>query len=244
MSFYREISKYYDYIFPVGENQLNFIKNCAGKPGGKILDVACGSGGYSVELAKEGYLVTAVDIEEEMVEKVKKKASENGLSINAFKCDMRELEKKIGERFDTIFCIGNALVHLTSLKEITDVLGQMRRLLAEGGFLVLQIVNYDRIIKYNLDGLPTITNDEIGLEFTRKYRYKKESNIIEFNTSLKIKNGDCETEYNNSVELLPLKSGELAAALRNAGFSAFDFYGDFKYSDYTEDSHLLVVKAR
>jgi len=99
------------------------------------------------------------------------------------------------------------------------------RLLAEGGFLVLQIVNYDRIIKYNLDGLPTITNDEIGLEFTRKYRYKKESNIIEFNTSLKIKNGDCETEYNNSVELLPLKSGELAAALRNAGFSAFDFYG-------------------
>jgi len=32
------------------------------------------------------------------------------------------------------------------------------------------------------------------------------------------------------VELLPLKSGELAAALRNAGFSAFDFYGDFKYS--------------
>jgi len=45
------------------------------------------------------------------------------------------------------------------------------------------------------------------------------------------------------VELLPLKSGELAAALRNAGFSAFDFYGDFKYSDYTEDSHLLVVKA-
>jgi len=28
--------------------------------------------------------------------KSKKKASENGLSINAFKCDMRELEKKIG----------------------------------------------------------------------------------------------------------------------------------------------------
>jgi len=60
-------------IFSRRRKSIEFYKNCAGKPGGKILDVACGSGGYSVELAKEGYLVTAVDIEEEMVEKVKRK---------------------------------------------------------------------------------------------------------------------------------------------------------------------------
>jgi len=37
MSFYREISKYYDYIFPVGENQLNFIKIAQESPVGKSL---------------------------------------------------------------------------------------------------------------------------------------------------------------------------------------------------------------
>jgi len=157
---------------------------------------------------------------------------------------MRELEKKIEDRFNAIFCIGNSLVHLTNLKEITDVLGQMKRLLTDGGFLALQIVNYDRIFKYNLDGLPTITNDKLGLEFIRKYKFKKESNTIDFNTTLRIKEGDFKAEYNNSVELLPLKSRELYAALGEAGFSSIDFYGDFKCSIYTEDSPLLVVKAR
>ncbi|HHV28431.1 MAG TPA: class I SAM-dependent methyltransferase [Clostridium sp.] len=244
MSFYGEISKYYDYIFPVGENQLNFIKDCAGSPGGRILDVACGSGGYSIELAKAGYLMTAVDIEDGMVEKVKTKAAENGLSINAFKCDMRELEEKVRERFNAIFCIGNSLVHLANLKEIADALTQMKHILADDGCLVLQTVNYDRIIKYNLDGLPTIANDEFGVEFVRKYKFKKESNTIDFNTTLIIKKGDSKAEYNNSVELLPLRSSELAWALKEAGFTTFDFYGDFKYSNYTEDSPSLVVKAR
>jgi 2-polyprenyl-3-methyl-5-hydroxy-6-metoxy-1,4-benzoquinol methylase len=35
--------------------------------------VACGTGGYSLELAKQGYNVTAVDLDAEMVEKLKNK---------------------------------------------------------------------------------------------------------------------------------------------------------------------------
>ncbi len=68
MGFYEQISKYYDYIFPAGKEQIDFIETAAGTPPKKVLDIACGSGGYSVALAKDGYSVTAVDLDEKMVE--------------------------------------------------------------------------------------------------------------------------------------------------------------------------------
>lgn len=243
MGFYDEISRYYDYIFPVGENQLKFIKECTSETDKKILDIACGSGGYSVELAKTGYRMTAVDIEDEMVGRVKEKAREEGLDVNALKCDMREIQDKIRDKFDVVFCIGNSIVHLNGFNEIVDALKQMRSILEKDGSLVLQIVNYDRIIKYNLAGLPTITNDEIGLEFIRKYRYEKDKNFISFDTTLIINDGDMPVQYDNSIELFPLTSGELSTALKEAGFLNFKFYGDFNYSPYSEDSYMLVVKA-
>jgi len=62
MGFYEEISKYYDYIFPVGKEQINFITKVAGEGPKSVLDIACGTGGYALELAKQGYAVTAVDL--------------------------------------------------------------------------------------------------------------------------------------------------------------------------------------
>ncbi|MFZ5988803.1 MAG: class I SAM-dependent methyltransferase [Bacillota bacterium] len=244
MGFYDEISRYYDYIFPVGTLQLEFIKESSKSPGKRILDVACGSGGYSIELAKAGYKVTAVDIEDEMIIKVKDKADKAGLNIEAYKCDMRELSDTIGGKFDTIFCIGNSIVHLSSLHEVKEALKQMKGLLDEEGSLILQIINYDRIIKHNLTQLPPIRNDEIGLEFIRKYEYVEDKNVINFNTTLAVENKTRSDVFTNSIELFPIMSMEFEEVLKEAGFEGLEFYGDFNYAPYDENSYMLVVKAR
>lgn len=49
--------------------------------GASILDMGCGTGRHSVELAKRGYKVTGVDISEGMLDQARKKAEEAGLSI-------------------------------------------------------------------------------------------------------------------------------------------------------------------
>ncbi|MDP4181321.1 MAG: class I SAM-dependent methyltransferase, partial [Bacillota bacterium] len=59
MGFYDEISKYYDYIFPSFEEQLRFINDIAGEPPRSLLDIACGTGSYSIKLAKKGFDITA-----------------------------------------------------------------------------------------------------------------------------------------------------------------------------------------
>lgn len=243
MSFYDEISKYYDKIFPAGEEQVSFIMEAAGKKAAKILDIACGSGTYSIALAKEGYKVTAVDIEDEMVRKVQDKAKRDKVDIEAFVCSMTELEDKLAQKYQVLFCIGNSLVHLKSLEEIEHVLKQMYNLAEPDGVVIIQIMNYDRIIRLGLKELPTIINEESGIEFIREYDYKPELKIIDFNTTLIVKNkGNAET-FKNTVELLPLLSDELTDIVEKVGFKRYECYGNFKCSSYKEDSYMLVLKA-
>lgn len=243
MAFYEEISKYYDYIFPIGEEQLDFIKKGVGEPPKRLLDAACGSGGYSVSLAKQGYRMVALDYDMGMVRLARNKAEAEKLDIQVVQCDMKKLSECVKESFDGIFCIGNSIVHLGSHAEIQDTLAQMHGLLREGGKLVLQIINYDRIIKYGINELPAITNSEVGLQFIRKYEYDEEKGIIHFVTTLTIDKNDEKERYDNSIELLPLVSTDMEGLLRNAGFDSIKFYGDFKGSEYSDASYMLVVEA-
>jgi glycine/sarcosine N-methyltransferase len=211
MGFYEQISKYYDYIFPVGDEQLEFLKSLFYKTPEKVLDIACGSGGYSVELAKSGHNVTAVDLDDKMVELAIKKANKESLKIEIYQCDMKELNHKFidSQNFDFIFCIGNSIAHLKSPDDIQEALYQMYSILNPGGTLVLQIINFDRILKHSISELPTLRNSEIGLEFIRKYMYDSESGHIAFNTVLIVNNANSMERFENSIELFPILSSKL-----------------------------------
>ncbi len=243
MGFYEQLSKYYDFIFPVGKEQLKFLKEAAGIPPKELLDIACGSGGYSLELAKAGYRMTAVDVDPEMVKLAEQKVRREGLAIEVRECDMLQLANGLTGQYHCVFCIGNSIVHLGSHGEILAALKQMHHLLADKGCLVLQIINFDRIINREIKALPTIKNDEIGLEFVRRYNYKKESGLINFDTMLTVSHQEGEERYENSIELFPLLCRQMEELLKASGFEHFHFYGDFNGSEYGEDSFLLVVKA-
>lgn len=111
--FYTRIADYYDNIFPTGEAQLQLISKTAGQPPKDILDVACGSGGYSNGLSDMGYRITAIDLDEKMVESLKEKDD----NIDARVLNMLHIEQLPG-KYDLIFCIGNSLVHLNDPGEI------------------------------------------------------------------------------------------------------------------------------
>lgn len=240
MGFYEEISKYYDYIFPVGKAQIHFIMKAAGKPPKTLLDIACGTGGYAIEFAKQGYSITAMDLDPKMIEELRRKISSNNLNINALQGNMLELSKRLDTKYDLAFCIGNSLVHLDGEKEIEVFLRGIRSILNAEGGLVIQIINYDRVLANNVQSLPTIENEEIGLKFKRIYRYDPGINKIFFKTVLQVDGNEIE----NEIPLYPILADNIVALLRNTGYNKIRLYGDFKGSEFDKNnSYALVLTA-
>ena len=80
------------------EDSFLLLRNVEGIKGKKVLDMGTGSGIIALSLAKENE-VTAVDIDEEALDFVRKKAKEMGLKVKCFKSDLFE---RVREKFDVI----------------------------------------------------------------------------------------------------------------------------------------------
>lgn len=241
MGFYQEIAKYYDYIFPTGKEQLYFLKEIAGKPPKSVLDIACATGGYSIELAKTGYNVTAVDLDREMLDQLDIKSKKEQQSIRLLQENMLGLKNRLSENFDMVFCIGNSIVHLDNLQQIKNFIRDARCLAGNNGNLVLQTINFDRIILRDIKSLPTIENKDAGMTFRRNYRYDKQNNRIYFNTILSVEGN----EYENEIPLYPLTEDELTAAVQEAGFKRVKLFADFSGNEFDKyNSYMLVLWAR
>lgn len=238
MKFYEAIVAHYDDIFPLGNVPLNLMKRIAGQPPAKILDLACGTGSYSLALSRNGYEVTASDSDHAMVKKLNEK---NDGSIDVKQFNMRDVAECVNETYDEIICIGNSLVHLDSFEEVQHCLKGMKKVLKPDGSLLIQIINYDRVIYHLVTKLPTIINNKANLTFKRNYIHDYENHRILFNGILEV--GDYTSS--ETTTLLPLKSENVVDMLKLAGFRDISIYGSFELMPFKAlESMALIVIAK
>jgi SAM-dependent methyltransferase len=76
--------------------------------GERILDLACGIGRHSVELAKRGFDVVGIDISEELLEIARNEAESQSLSIDFQQADLRELDLR--DEFDIVLSLNDGAV--------------------------------------------------------------------------------------------------------------------------------------
>ena len=104
---------------------LLYKKGC--KNGDNVLDLACGTGSLAVQLAGQGFIVTAADISQEMLTAAAIKSSE----VQWLCCDMRGLP--FDGEFDGVICALDSINHLTDLSEIQQTFNGVYRSLKAGG---------------------------------------------------------------------------------------------------------------
>jgi 2-polyprenyl-3-methyl-5-hydroxy-6-metoxy-1,4-benzoquinol methylase len=237
--FYSSISKYYSEIFPYNPAQPQFVKRNAGElTGQQILDIGCATGELAFQLAKSGANVTGIDLNDDLLKHAKMGKVHPNLIFQ--KGNMLELQKDFQPKsFDTVLCFGNTLVHLPSLQLISEMLSGVHSVLKPGGFLLLQILNYDYILSEQVTELPLIETDNI--KFIRHYDFTENSSLISFETELHLKQEG--KVISNKTPLFALKSNELRNLLEKAGFESIKLFANFKEEPFGRKHLPLVVKA-
>src|ERR1051325_11140335 len=91
-------------------DEVDFIvETLASGEHARILDVACGDGRHSIELARRGYHVTGVDLSETFLEEARRKANAAGVAVNWIQSDMSQLGRLAGStQYGAAFCFGNS----------------------------------------------------------------------------------------------------------------------------------------
>ena len=241
MAFYGDLSKYYEAIFPLNEDRLKLVERYL-EPNSRILDIGCSTGELAISLAKLGYTVCGIDLSEAMIARARENARQEMVNVDFQVADMCKITNLNLGNFSCILCLGNTLVHLTSMSQLRICLEQVYASLAKGGVFIFQIVNYDRVLYHDIRELPVITNKEQGVTFYRSYDYDAKNNLIHFNTRL-LAGG--EEEVHHSVELYPLTQNEIRLMLGACGFREPHFYGNFTEAPFEPDSSpALVVVVR
>jgi len=240
--FYTSIADYYDFIFPLNKLQIDFILDNSSIPyeNKHLLDIGCGTGNLSISLADSGFKITAIDYDMEMVNIAKEKSGKKA-NIRIMYHNMSKLADIFTpETFHNIICFGNTLVHLKDPEDIYSFFKQSASLLTRDGKLLIQIINYDRIIDNGIKSLSTIENEYI--RFERIYNYNKTTGFIEFRTILTIKG--INKKINNLVRLYPIRKKELTDLLLKSGYKNIEYYSDFKKTPLRTESIPLVFTAK
>lgn len=238
MGFYKSIAEYYKEIFPLQPAQAGFVRDSFDDPSvTSLLDVGCGTGDLTVQLATSFKRITGIDLDVAMLEIARKSTPEN---VEFQSLNMLDIGKRLGMgTYEGILCFGNTLVHLNEPQNISAFIQQAAGVLARGGKLLIQIINYDRILDQKIKALPPIESNQYSFE--RIYHYNKDEHILNFETILKIKKRG--ESIRNQIPLYPLRKAELSDMLKEAGFSSISYFGNFLKAPLKKSSIPLVVEA-
>jgi len=108
------------------------------KPGMYVLDVGCGTGNFSIKLAKLGVKVVGIDISEEMLKIAREKAKRLGLQIEFVKMDVYSLQFP-SDHFDGVF----SMATFEFIHEPKRAFEEMMRVLKPSGHLLIGTINKD-----------------------------------------------------------------------------------------------------
>ncbi len=226
-------------IDPVNENtphQCDFIEKVLFlKKGAKILDLCCGHGRITNELAGRGFEMTGQDINSYFLDIAEKNACDMNLSIKWIKGDMRVIPFE--NEFDAVLNMFTSFGFLGSDEEDEKVIKAINRALKPQGKFLMEYVNKDFIIR------------RAKTEDTRQIKggYVKIKRIYDH---LKCSHHEYFDIYQNEKFIKRVETdfrfyaaSELATLLKRNSFKIMDVYGDFDFGPLSFDSKGCIILA-
>ncbi len=127
---------------------------------GSILEVGAATGRYTLELARRGYAVTAVDLSAELLDACRRNLERAGLAarVRCVTADARDLSAVPGTNFDAALLMG-PLYHLILEKDRKTALRQVYNRLQPGGLLFSAFISRLGVLGDLMKDLPDWIDD-------------------------------------------------------------------------------------
>jgi SAM-dependent methyltransferase len=242
MSKWYENDRFWEKTFPFMFPEQRFEATVAemddllaliGAPAHDVLDLCCGPGRASVELAKRGARVTGVDRSPFMLEKARARAAAAAVDVEWVTSDMRDFVRP--ESYDLALSLFTSFGYFDERGDDARVLQNIRRSLRPGGTLAMDIMNKERLARVFLPASCS-ESPEGHLMFERR-RILPGWERIE-NTWYVMDKGRYEAfTFEHSV----YSAAELRHLLEAAGFSEVALYGSYAGAPFVGDARLHVL---
>lgn len=205
--------------------EVRFIIDKLGiQRGARVLDLCCGAGRHTVELAAKGYDMVGVDLSMFLLKRALDTATKKKLSIKFVHGDMRKLTFR--SIFDAVFNVQTSFGYFDDLTNF-KVLQSIYASLKPGGIFLIETVNRDFI----MDDMP------LRLFWMGDgCKVLEESNVESLSGVLKVKRSivlddNSKPPYEQTMSIRLYSTTEMRQLLSRAGFNVLELVGDFSLPD-------------
>ncbi len=245
-TWYRQIfTEEYFRTLPLGfhkqtRRESQFILNSLSVgQGGRILDMCCGFGRHTIELAKRGYDMVGLDLSLPLLQKALGEAQRRKLSIKFIHGDVRELN--FNGAFDAAFCFHTSFGYFddkTNFQILTGVFQSLK----PGGRFLLEILNRDFAIQKLPDrkwweGSDCLFLEEVTFNYQTSVLHNKRTFIYD----------DNRPPWEQYIYIRLFSLHEIQSLLRMAGFNCIEVSGSLASRGAffgTDSPHLLLLAER
>ena len=203
-------------------------------PGAAILDLCCGPGRHSLELARRGFRVTGVDRTAAYLEKARKEATGEGLDIEFVQDDMRHFCRP--SVFDSAMMMSTSFGYFENPAENRQVLANVYRSLKDQGTLILDVMGKEVLARIFSE---RDWSEHDGVVLLQERKVVRDWSWME-NRWILFRNQE---RHEFKVSHWLYSATELSALLKECGFGSVDVYGSLEGVSYDHRARRLVVVA-
>jgi len=232
---------YYLAAFSMDRNtkkQVEFIINQTNVDlGSNVLDMCCGYGRHSIELAKRGYSVVGVDYSDELLNKAKLKADKEELSnIEFIQHDIRDYN--VVNKYKLTINMFVSLGYFNDNQDNEKAIKVLCDSVCEGGFLFLELYNYYKMY----DNHESEMRYPGGNIIITKRSFDYVLNRTHIKRIVKNNNKNYEKEYDMEIKVYTLD--EIVKLCEKNNMTVYKCFGDYNGNPFDENSEsmLLILK--
>ena len=204
-------------------------------PGAKVLDLCCGVGRHSLELARRGFRVTGVDRTVAYLLEARGRASKEGLEVELVQEDMRSFVRP--EAFDSVINYFTSFGYFESEDDDREVVENGYSSLRSGGAFLMDMMGKEILARIfsergwrEEDDMLVLEDRQVAPDWSTVY-----------NRWIILKGGE---RREVTLSTRQYSAAELSKLLKECGFVRVEVYGDLSGAPYDMQARRLVMVAQ